>query len=574
MLTKDSLAGTDVKKVHLGKLDPRISAEAIRDVFSMFGTILDVHTPKDPRTGERKNFGFVTFSSEEAYHAAVTVGRATVQDCDVTIKPAAQCKELPIGSGASGPFGWDDPSVSNGCEAWSWSRQLPGERWHPYGMWRGGKACMHGTMWDMSSGSGETLALGNIEGQGACSSAPSRPSGVKYFITGIPDFVGDDELRSHFSEYGAVLDGVIVKDKNADRSRGFGYITMADGSSQESMLNGKHLFGSKLVSVMLTKESLATVDIKKVHLGKLSPDISAESIKEAFSRFGVVLDVHTPKDPVTGERKGYGFVSFGSDDAFNSAVTSGQIRIGQCDITIKPAAQMRESGEDGFMGCRGLDRHWGMGCFGDAGWDDSWWGCGQGGSWGSSWKGGNSNGWDSIPDDWGMASHDMNKWSSDAWNGDMWVAGGPNACWGGGDMWGYGGSSGSGMSTNKSKWSSSCFSMNGGKGSGHFLPCGGTVESWSGVGAVDAFSAAKGGKCGSMMFGSCSSLGHNGSSGPIGNCMWGDGVQWAGGTGACCMGRGLGCGSYGSTEQLALPASVGFGAQRAQQGDHSRFSPY
>jgi len=558
MLTKDSLAGTDVKKVHLGKLDPRISAETIRDVFSTFGTILDVHTPKDPMTGERKNFGFVTFSSEEAYHAAVSVGRATVQDSEVTINPAAQCKELPIGSGTSGPFGWDDFAVGSGCEAWSWGRQRPGERWHPYGM------------------------CGGKPGQGACSSSPSRPRGVKYFVTGLPDSVGDAELRSHFREYGAVLDGAVVKDKKADRSRGFGYITMADGSSQESMLNGKHLFGNKLVSVMLTKESRATVDIKKVHLGRLSPDISADSLKEAFSRFGAVLDVHTPKDAITGERKGYGFVSFGSDDAFNLAVASGQIRIGQCDITIKPAAHMRESAEDGFMGYKGFDRHWGMGCVGDAGWDDSWWGSGQGGSWGSTWKGGPSNGWDSIPDDWGMASHDMNKWSSDAWSGDMSVAGGSNVCWGGspwgkgGDMWGYGGGTGSGMCTGKSKWSSSCFSMDRGKGGCHFLPSRGSTESWSGAGAVDAFSAAKGGKCGSMMFGSCASFGHNRSNGPIGNCMWGpgDGAQWAGGTGACCMGGGLGCGSYGSTEQLSLPAPVGFGAQRAQQGHHSRFSPY
>jgi len=235
------------------------------------------------------------------------------------------------------------------------------------------------------------------------------------------------------------------------------------------------------------------------------------------------------------------------------------------------------------MGCSGFDRHWGIGCFGDAGWDDSWWGCGQGGSWGSSWKGGPSNGWDSIANDWGMASHDMSKWSSDAWSGDRWVAGGSNACWGGipwgkgGDMWGYGGSSGSGMCAGKSKWSSSCFSMDGGKGSCHLLPSRGSMESWSGAGAVDAFSAAKGGKCGSMMFGSCASPGHSSSSsGPIGNCMLGpgDGVQWAGGTGACCMGSGFGCSSHGSTKQLALPAPVGLGAQRTQQGDQSRFSPY
>ena len=43
---------THIHKVHLGSVDVTITQEQIRETFAnLFGTVTDVHTPKDPRTG-------------------------------------------------------------------------------------------------------------------------------------------------------------------------------------------------------------------------------------------------------------------------------------------------------------------------------------------------------------------------------------------------------------------------------------------------------------------------------------------------------------------------------------------
>merc|ERR1719343_691382 len=118
---------------------------------------------------------------------------------------------------------------------------------------------------------------------------------------------------------------------------------MADASSQDVLLNTKHdLGGEKLIQIMLTKDSLSEAGVRKIHLGRLREDISAESIRQVFSKFGAVLDVHTPKDPRTGERRNYGFVTFGSDSAFEATLNAKRIIVEGCQVTVKPAAQSEE----------------------------------------------------------------------------------------------------------------------------------------------------------------------------------------------------------------------------------------
>ncbi len=59
----------------------------------------------------------------------------------------------------------------------------------------------------------------------------------------------EDELRSAFEEFGQVERVSIVMDKDSGRSRGFGFVEMADQSAAQSAidaLNGKDLGGRVL----------------------------------------------------------------------------------------------------------------------------------------------------------------------------------------------------------------------------------------------------------------------------------------------------------------------------------------
>lgn len=360
LLTKESLHAPDVKKIHLSKLAPHISADAIREAFSHFGAVLDVHTPKKVSTGERMNYGFVTFGSEEAFDAAIAAGSLQVDDCTVDIKPSAQSKGEEVNFKGKGKGGWgEDPDA---------------------GITR------------------------------------DRKGGFKYFVPGLPEHVTNEDLMEHFSRYGAVIDAAVVTEKGSDVSRGFGYVTMRDADARDKLLNDKHELGGKEINVLLTKDSLSG-SVKKVHLGNLREDVSAEAIREVFSRFGQILDVHTPKDMRSGKRQNFGFVTFGDDKAFKAALRAGTEEIDGCRVKIKPAAQTKEGGgeapHDPYvpMGGKGYDPY--MDPWAGKGWDK---GCGKGPQWDPYLSG---------------------PYGGDPWGGKGWGGKDPYGCMGGKDPYGY-----------------------------------------------------------------------------------------------------------------------------------------
>jgi RNA recognition motif-containing protein len=51
----------------------------------------------------------------------------------------------------------------------------------------------------------------------------------------------------------------------------------------------------------------------RLYVGNLSFQSSTESVREAFTAFGEVTDVHLVTDRTTGQARGFGFVTMGND---------------------------------------------------------------------------------------------------------------------------------------------------------------------------------------------------------------------------------------------------------------------
>ena len=51
---------------------------------------------------------------------------------------------------------------------------------------------------------------------------------AKLFVGNLPWTTGDEELKELFSEAGTVSSASVIKDKFTGRSRGFGFVEMAD----------------------------------------------------------------------------------------------------------------------------------------------------------------------------------------------------------------------------------------------------------------------------------------------------------------------------------------------------------
>jgi len=59
-----------------------------------------------------------------------------------------------------------------------------------------------------------------------------------------------DTLKATFSEFGEIIDAIIITDRNTGRSKGFGFVEFADEESAQKALdamNGKDIEGRNLV---------------------------------------------------------------------------------------------------------------------------------------------------------------------------------------------------------------------------------------------------------------------------------------------------------------------------------------
>lgn len=73
----------------------------------------------------------------------------------------------------------------------------------------------------------------------------------KLFIGGLPYRTTNDELREAFEKAGEVVSASIVTERETGRSRGFGFVEMANdegASAAIDMWNGKE-FGGRMLTV-------------------------------------------------------------------------------------------------------------------------------------------------------------------------------------------------------------------------------------------------------------------------------------------------------------------------------------
>jgi len=73
---------------------------------------------------------------------------------------------------------------------------------------------------------------------------------MNIYVGNLPYSMDDNELRSAFSEFGAVQSASVVKDKFTKRSRGFGFVEMPDaaaGNQAIEAMNGRNMGGRPLV---------------------------------------------------------------------------------------------------------------------------------------------------------------------------------------------------------------------------------------------------------------------------------------------------------------------------------------
>uniref|UniRef100_A0A1Y1N9R3 RRM domain-containing protein n=1 Tax=Photinus pyralis TaxID=7054 RepID=A0A1Y1N9R3_PHOPY len=156
-----------------------------------------------------------------------------------------------------------------------------------------------------------------IVASGSPAEVPNDPG--KMFIGGLSWQTSPESLREYFSKYGDITEVMVMKDPATRRSRGFGFITFADPASVDKVLaQGTHELDGKKIDPKVAFPRRAhpkmVTRTKKIFVGGLSAPTTLEDVKSYFEQFGPIEDAMLMFDKQTNRHRGFGFVTFQSED--------------------------------------------------------------------------------------------------------------------------------------------------------------------------------------------------------------------------------------------------------------------
>ncbi|XP_062412917.1 DAZ-associated protein 1 isoform X5 [Sardina pilchardus] len=160
----------------------------------------------------------------------------------------------------------------------------------------------------------------------------------KLFVGGLDWSTTQETLRNYFSQYGEVVDCVIMKDKSTNQSRGFGFVKFKDPNCVRTVLETKphNLDGRNIdpkpctprgmqPEKTRTKEGWKTGKSdsnksKKIFVGGIPHNCGEPELRDYFNRFGVVTEVVMIYDAEKQRPRGFGFITFEAEQSVDQAV--------------------------------------------------------------------------------------------------------------------------------------------------------------------------------------------------------------------------------------------------------------
>ncbi|PQP93473.1 RNA-binding protein Musashi homolog 2-like [Prunus yedoensis var. nudiflora] len=162
---------------------------------------------------------------------------------------------------------------------------------------------------------------------------------AKLFVGGISRETSEETLKYHFRSYGTVLGSVIAKDRSTNNPRGFGFVWFSDSSSVDKALEDPHVILGRTVDV---KKAIPRSEQPR-NQHQVDASLTEEGFKDYFEKFGSVTDVVVMYDNTTRRPRGFGFVTFASEDAVENVMQQSFHELNGRFVEVKKAVPKEEN---------------------------------------------------------------------------------------------------------------------------------------------------------------------------------------------------------------------------------------
>lgn len=196
---------------------------------------------------------------------------------------------------------------------------------------------------------------------------------TKLFVGGIDDAMTEEEIGDYFSKFGEVKEVVIVKERGTGKCRGFGFVEFLDTNSVEAALReeGEKVIAGKKVEVKRARprneqrrnyqsaqhqspiisphENTGLSNnagnshfnngylTTKIFVGGLASSITEDEFRSYFEKFGRITDVVIMYDKATGNPRGFGFITFDSEEAVDNVLKNNYHHLSNRSVEVKRA---------------------------------------------------------------------------------------------------------------------------------------------------------------------------------------------------------------------------------------------